>query len=128
MNGSRVHVGTPSNDFSGWTTTEVCFHNFANLSTEIDEYVRSPKFSSLGHEWRSKIFPGGEEDSDEGYVPSILLIRQIRASKLSMATVSKMPQAKKWCTKNQTQMILQLVVVDATTAVVLLILPNDQRL
>ena len=53
---------------SGWTTTEVRFHNFANLSTTTDENVKSPKFSSFGHEWRLKIYPGGREDSDEGMV------------------------------------------------------------
>ena len=68
MNGSRVDVGTPSNDFSGWTTTEVCFHNFADLTITRGKYVSSPEFSSLGYEWRSDIFPGGRENLDEGYV------------------------------------------------------------
>ena len=69
MSGSRiVHVGTPSNDFKEWTTTEVCFHNFADLSTERDEYEESPEFSCLGHEWTLYIYPGGKEVSREGYV------------------------------------------------------------
>ena len=72
----------PSNDFSGWTTTEVRFHNFANLSTETDEYEYSPQFSSLGHEWRLVIYPGGTEDSDEGYVVFDLCNRSNRNIKL----------------------------------------------
>ena len=73
MNVSRViDVGTPSNDFSGWTTTEVRFHNYADLSTTTDEHEASPDFSSLGHEWRLVIYPRGAEDSDEGYVAIML--------------------------------------------------------
>ena len=69
MNGSRiVHVGTPSSDFKEWTTTEVCFHNFADLSIETDEYEESPEFSSLGHEWGLEIYPGGSDVSSEGMV------------------------------------------------------------
>ena len=67
-----VHVGTPPTNYSGWTTTEVQFHNFANLSTERDEDVSSPKFSSLGNPWRVDIYPGGRENSDEGYVAILL--------------------------------------------------------
>ena len=67
MNGSRiVHVGTPSSSFKEWITTEVCFHNFADLSTETDEREASPEFSSLGHEWILDLYPGGAEISDEG--------------------------------------------------------------
>ena len=69
MSSSRVvDVGTPPTNFSGWTTTEVRFHNFANLTTTRGEYKASPEFSSLGHEWILDIYPGGKEDSAEGYV------------------------------------------------------------
>ena len=82
MNGSRVDVGTPSNDFSGWTTTEVCFHNFANLSTETGENVSSPEFSSLGHRWKLYIYPGGNEESAEGMVAVYLYNRSNRSIKI----------------------------------------------
>ena len=68
MSTSRVHVGTPPDNFNGWTMTEVCFHGFANLSTTRDEYVESPEFSCLGHQWTLSLYPGGREDSDEGFV------------------------------------------------------------
>jgi len=76
MNTSRrVHVGTPPGDFKGWTTTEVCFHGFANLSTTRDEYVESPEFSCLGTNWVLKLCPGGEEESEEGHVSAALANR-----------------------------------------------------
>ena len=65
---NRVDVGTPSVSLSGWTTTEVGFHGFANLTTTRNEYVRSPEFSCVGHQWKVAIFPGGKENSTEGYV------------------------------------------------------------
>ena len=68
MSTSRVHVGTPPENFNGGTMTEVCFHGFANLPTIRGEDVDSPEFSCLGHQWNLDIYPGGEEDSDEGYV------------------------------------------------------------
>jgi len=63
-----LHVGTAPTDFVDWTTTKVYFHGFAELSTTRDEFVRSPKFPCFGHQWRLKLYPGGEEDSPEGYI------------------------------------------------------------
>ena len=66
-----VDVGTPPthcSDSGVHRETEVQFHNFANLSTERDAYEASPVFSSLGHVWTLDIYPGGEENSPEGYV------------------------------------------------------------
>ena len=68
MSTSRVEVGTPSVSLSGWTTTEVCFRGFANLSTTRGEYIESPKFSYFGHQWVLRLYPGGIPQSDEGWV------------------------------------------------------------
>jgi len=68
MSTYRVDVGTPPENFEGWTTINVCFHGFANLPTTRDEYVRSPQFSCFGHQWQLKLYPGGYEHSDEGCV------------------------------------------------------------
>ena len=68
MSTSRVHVGTPPEKFEGWTTINVCFHGFADLSTTRDEYVDSPEFSCFGHQWNLDIYPGGVDGSPEGYV------------------------------------------------------------
>ena len=66
--GATVHVGTPPSDLGTWTTTEVCFHKFADLTTTRNEHVYSPEFTCLGHRWTVKIFPGGDDGSKEGYV------------------------------------------------------------
>ena len=63
-----VDVGTPPDGMDDWTATVVRFHGFADLTTTRDEYVISPLFSCLAHQWRLDIYPGGEEESDEGYV------------------------------------------------------------
>ena len=69
MSGSRVvDVGTPPSVFEDWTTTMVRFHNFADLPTTKDEGIDSPKFTCFRHDWSVRIFPGGSDDSDEGYV------------------------------------------------------------
>jgi len=65
---NRVHVGTPPGDYNGGTATEVCFHGFADLTTTRGEEVESPEFSCCGHQWRLEMFPGGHNESAEGYV------------------------------------------------------------
>jgi len=67
MSTSRVDVGTPPGNFKRWTTINVCFHGFVDLTTTRDEYVESPEFSCLGTKWRLYIYPGGRDNSDEGY-------------------------------------------------------------
>ena len=72
MSTIRVDVGAPptqwANNFEGWTTINVCFHGFADLTTTRNEYVRSPEFSCLGHQWVLVLYPGGHANSTEGYV------------------------------------------------------------
>lgn len=67
MSTSRVDVGASSESFSGWTTTEVRFHGFANLPTAVGQFVQSPEFNCFGHQWVLFIFPGGRANSPEGY-------------------------------------------------------------
>jgi len=67
MSTYRVDVGTPPERFEHWTTINVCFHGFADLSTMRDECVDSPNFFRFGHKWKLKLYPGGDEDSEEGY-------------------------------------------------------------
>ena len=64
MSNIKVDFGTPSSNFEDWTTAEVRFHGFADLSTA----TISPVFSCFGHNWLVEIYPGGEEDSVDGYV------------------------------------------------------------
>ena len=97
MNGSRlVDVGAPLNDFSGWTTTEVRFHNYTDLSIETDEYEESPVFSSLGYMSGDRIFIlVARRFHPRDMLPSIFAIGLMRASKLSSATVLEMPLVTK---------------------------------
>ena len=79
MSISRVDVGTPPENFEGWTAITVCFHGFANLTTTRGEEVISPEFSCFGHQWRLVIYPGGNNNSQEGYV-AVGLANQLNAS------------------------------------------------
>ena len=63
----KVDVGTPTGDIKDWSTAEVRFHDFANLTTTIGECVLSPEFTCLGHQWQLKLYPGGRHNADEGY-------------------------------------------------------------
>ena len=63
-----VDVGTPSSNFEDWTTTNVRFHGFADITTEKGERVVSPEFSCFGHQWRVVLYPGGNEESNDRYV------------------------------------------------------------
>jgi hypothetical protein len=49
--------------------------NFKDLPTTRGHYVKTPEFSCNGHEWYLEIYPGGEEDADEGYVTIYLTHR-----------------------------------------------------
>ena len=64
-----IDVGRPSSDFGGWTTAEVRFHGFADLSTTRGEDVVSPEFACFGHKWVLDLYPGGiAGGSDDGMV------------------------------------------------------------
>ena len=68
-----IHVGTPSPEFTNWTSSEkttkrICFHGFASLSTERGKSVESPEFNGLGNQWCLKLCPGGDASSAEGMV------------------------------------------------------------
>ena len=81
INMSIIDVGTPPDGFKteGWTTTVVRFHGFANLTTTRGDYVKSTKFSCLGHQWRLYIYPGGRINSDEGYA-AVALSNQLNTT------------------------------------------------
>ena len=59
-----IHVGTPSPEFTKWTSSEkttkrICFHGLASLSTERGALVVSPEFEGFGNQWCVRIYPGG---------------------------------------------------------------------
>lgn len=47
-------------------TTLVCFEEFADLPASRDVSYTSTKFECLGHKWRLEIYPGVNENADEG--------------------------------------------------------------
>ena len=67
-----IHVGTPAAEFSLEESVTVHFHDFENLTTEIDERVLSPQFTCAGNEWILGLIPGGLFDAKEGMVSVIL--------------------------------------------------------
>ena len=86
MSRSRVDVGIPPDNFNGWTTVDVCFHDFANTPvTPEDEdegiCLESPEFSCFGHQLTLRLYPDGSNDMtpDEGYA-SIELVNKSESS------------------------------------------------
>ena len=125
MSSSRVvDVGTPSNDFSGWTTTELRFHDYADLTTTRGEYEASPEFSSLGHEWRLVICPGGSERSAEGMVAANLVNMSDKSIKVEHGFSVKDAAGKEVLYEKPDKVSLQLLVAEATTPAVMMILQN----
>ena len=68
----KVDVGTPTGNIKPWTTAEVHFHGFADLTTTRNESAVSPEFICLGHEWRLAVYPGGLGASREGMMDAYL--------------------------------------------------------
>jgi hypothetical protein len=65
---SVVHVGHPPNEWDGWESHLLHFHNFASLPSGKGECVKSPELRSFGHEWRVLIYPGGDNAAKEGNI------------------------------------------------------------
>jgi hypothetical protein len=64
---SVVHVGHPPNEWEGWESHLVHFHNFASLPSGKNKLVRA-EFISFGHEWRVQFYPGGDNAAKEGNI------------------------------------------------------------
>ena len=88
-NSAVVHVGTPSPEFQGWATAKVCYHGFADLSTERDSAVMSPEFACLGHLWRLEVYPGGEARAGDGMVGVFLHNQSSKEIKINFGVCVK---------------------------------------
>eukprot|EP00956_Cyclotella_meneghiniana_P007915 scaffold10506_cov26-Cyclotella_meneghiniana.AAC.1 len=67
-----LHVGTPPSDYECWEQKIIHFHNFLDLpdTKSEDNFVESPEFKCFGHEWRMKMWPGGNDaGGSNGCVP-----------------------------------------------------------
>jgi len=77
----KVDVGLPPHNLlrsAAWTTCEVWFHQFANIT----EMISSPSFLCVGHHWRLRLFPG--EDGVEGTpLQGLTVLRIINMSEAS---------------------------------------------
>jgi hypothetical protein len=67
---ASVHLGTPPNGYQEWTSIKIHIHGFADLSATRGTPVYSPEFMALGNcnPWRLKLYPGGRNDSKQGWV------------------------------------------------------------
>ncbi|EJK47180.1 hypothetical protein THAOC_34122 [Thalassiosira oceanica] len=63
-----VEVGAPPGRLSDWVIAPVRFNEFAGLRTTKGVAVYSPEFSCFGHRWTLGVFPGGDDDSNNGFV------------------------------------------------------------
>ncbi|KAL7516595.1 hypothetical protein ACHAWX_001595 [Stephanocyclus meneghinianus] len=85
LSGAITHVGTPpAKRLVDKHTVE--FHDFKNLTTTKDEAIVSPEFSCAGHKWTLWIYPGGDEDSEDGMV-SIGLSYEMSSDILASFTI-----------------------------------------
>ncbi|KAL7534339.1 hypothetical protein ACHAXR_005799, partial [Thalassiosira sp. AJA248-18] len=77
---TTVAVGTPPAGYLYYdeafdACVKVHFHGFADLSTVKGVDVQSPRFTCFGHNWNLELFPGGDEDSNEGMIAVYLCHR-----------------------------------------------------
>ena len=97
---SNTHVGTaPPGYNQNFMTHTLHFHDFATLSTERGEFVKSPEFMLLGNQWSVEMYPGGDEEEmypggdEEG---SLYLQNMSNNAIVNMDSVSKMAVENKW--------------------------------
>ena len=57
---AKASVGCPRSSF------QIQYHDFANLVATKNHYVASPKFTCYGHQWELRVFPGGDNQAEEG--------------------------------------------------------------
>ena len=68
MSGADIHIGMPIDGYHFPSEEYITFHfhDFENLSTPKGEFIWSPDFSLVGHEWRIQLFPRGCRRATEG--------------------------------------------------------------
>ena len=91
-----VHVGAPPpRQPTDWGLAHVHFNGFGGLTTTRDEFVRSPKFSCFGHQWTVELYPGGDDESDDGYVALFLYNMTAEAIEVELKLIVKHPNGEK---------------------------------
>jgi speckle-type POZ protein len=100
-NTTSVHVGTPPPDFNEWSSTKVYYHGFADLSAVRNVPVDSPEFIASGNPWRLKLYPGGRNHSETGYVAIYLANRSNKSINIGCGFIIKDGKGKQ-VVKNQT--------------------------
>src|SRR6056300_1169048 len=51
-----------------WHSFQFNLKYFRDLTSTKDHHVKTPSFSCNGHQWYLEIYPGGDEDADDGYM------------------------------------------------------------
>ena len=69
---SDDNVGIPRNEWESWESNFVHFHHFERMSTEKDHEEESHTFTVCDHEWAVLVYPGGDDDSEDGMVSLFL--------------------------------------------------------
>ncbi|EJK73622.1 hypothetical protein THAOC_04739 [Thalassiosira oceanica] len=86
-----VEVGAPPGRLSDWVIAPVRFNGFLGLPTTRNEFVISPEFSCFGHKWLFRIYPGGYNCSDDGYVALYLLNKTRESIEVEYKYIIKHP-------------------------------------
>ncbi|EJK56509.1 hypothetical protein THAOC_23589, partial [Thalassiosira oceanica] len=74
-----LQIGAPPGRLSDWAIMPLHYNGFTDLPTTKGAEVHSPAFSFFGHQWVVKLYPGGRNDSNDGYV-AIKLVNWTEAS------------------------------------------------
>ena len=79
MDNQRTSCTAPTPGFFGAEIVDVSFGGFADLpmSKGHDNFVDSPEFKCLDHQWFLRVYPGGHNDSKDGWV-AVTLYHQDR--------------------------------------------------
>ena len=78
INGHKILIEA-AQPREGWTTFQfklVGFGDYADVTSMTDDWLDTPKFSYEGDEWLLRIFPGGDDTVNDGYLSVIFTIQQ----------------------------------------------------
>jgi len=86
-----LQIGAPPGRLSDWAIMPLHYNGFTGLPTTKGAGVHSPKFSFFGHQWVVKLYPGGKNDSNDGYVSLKLSNRTEAAIEVQFKFIIKHP-------------------------------------
>ncbi|KAL7527391.1 hypothetical protein ACHAXR_001934 [Thalassiosira sp. AJA248-18] len=72
---AAVDVGAPPSNggrIYQWEITPIHIHRFEGLNASRGTFFESPDFTSCGHQWNVRVYPGGNSNSDDGMIAAYL--------------------------------------------------------